>query len=317
MNPKCSITTLDVPTIVQINDLANAFTSGNFLYLCNAANNDFYFVRIDLQTGSGISMSFLVRSYWGASVILDDCAYIFGGKSNFKMENCMYCVKLKDNVLEHDDTGNAIVPQRYGHAMVHRARSNELIVFGGSISNGPANDMWAYHVISKKWRHVKQDGAILGRSGHGMVYYKQWDCIIVFGGLTKGNLEKGMVHKFNFTNAKWIKMCAMPSIKQFQGYQLQAYMVSDEIVAVLGNQSASTSAHHLYHIPSGKWHSLRDLPGLPERYASCAYGNNGYIAICNRKIHIIQLSNLNTMVAIGKSMQAQRVLCDSIFHFQE
>ncbi|KAL3275296.1 hypothetical protein HHI36_020063 [Cryptolaemus montrouzieri] len=105
-------------------------------------------------------------------------------------------------------------PPRCGHQMVATSASGgQLWVFGGeftSLSQSQFyhyNDLWVFHLATKKWEKITAPNGPSARSGHRMVLLKKK--LFIFGGF-HDNLRQykyfNDVYCFNLENYEWNKM---------------------------------------------------------------------------------------------------------------
>jgi hypothetical protein len=76
-------------------------------------------------------------------------------------------------------------PARNFYAMAFDEETRRLILFGGSTSNGPANDLWSFDASIDAWSSVNPGGEVPSpRFGHDMVWARETRSLFVFGGRT-------------------------------------------------------------------------------------------------------------------------------------
>jgi hypothetical protein len=76
-------------------------------------------------------------------------------------------------------------PARNFYAMAFDEETRRLILFGGSTSDGPANDLWSFDASVDAWSPVNPGGEVPSpRFGHDMVWARETRSLFMFGGRT-------------------------------------------------------------------------------------------------------------------------------------
>ena len=76
---------------------------------------------------------------------------------------------------------------RYGHALTYDELADRVILFGGGTGASYFSDRWAYDFESDSWTYLGSSLAPAGRQDHTLVYDRESDRTILFGGTVGGD----------------------------------------------------------------------------------------------------------------------------------
>lgn len=190
-------------------DGAVCFSHGDFLYYVNAYKGQEQLLSFDRKRNfqfAQMEQQVEIAKYLFCHVKVENEIYFFGGRSSKSHDfvDPVFC-KLDLTTWQMTSADNCVVPKRCGSAMV--LRNHSLVLFGG-FGEGHLSDVWTCDLQSneKQWKIVEQANTIYARYAHAMVYWKQRDSLLVFGGIVESDLESDKsVQEFSFASRKWTK----------------------------------------------------------------------------------------------------------------
>lgn len=98
-------------------------------------------------------------------------------------------------------------PVTIGHAMTYDAESDRVILFGGDDGFRDRQETWAYDFNSNAWTNRKPAPAPAARSSHAVVYNRQSDRMILFGGCSGFPCQQlGDTWAYDFNTNTWTSM---------------------------------------------------------------------------------------------------------------
>lgn len=120
-----------------------------------------------------------------------------------------------------DPTGSR-PPARDSHGLVCDQASGRLILFGGWVAGGLANDTWAYDPVVSTWTELNPPGSVpSARSAQAMAYNPASGKLIMFGGYSNGVLND--TWEYDPAANAWTDLAPVGEIPAVRGYAAMAY----------------------------------------------------------------------------------------------
>lgn len=224
-----------------------------YLYFLSSYNeiHQFKFYRFDMLENlklAPLPKDIICRKYLCNIVRINDVQYIFGGRTSAShdldtTQMSKFCFKTQ--TMSTDNYSGELPPSRCGATMVHCTSRNSLLVFGG-FGGDYLGDMWEYKLDSGAWNQIEQVVPVAGRYSHAMVYHQATNCLYMLGGVISDTDSESNVYCFSLATRKWALYDSLPSYIEHgtSGYAFHTYMVTDDMVLVLGNESSMILEHH-------------------------------------------------------------------------
>nr|GLL23070.1 nitrile-specifier protein 5 [Ipomoea trifida] len=210
---------------------------------------------------------------------IGETIYVFGGRDAEHQElNELYSFDTSTNKWALLSSGDNGPPNRSYHSMT--SDDQHIYVFGGCGVTGRLNDLWAYNVVSKKWKKFPLPGdSCRGRGGPGLtvVLGKIW---VVYG---FGGYELDDVHCFNPVEEKWSQVQTngekptARSVFSTTGIGKYIFIYGGEVdPSDLGHLGAGKFAAEVYALDTEtlvwkRWEATGDHPG-PRGWCAFASG---------------------------------------------
>lgn len=152
------------------------------------------------------------------------------------------------------------------YAMCYNSAAKKVVVFGGYASSGYSSETWIFNVSSMNWQKMNPPTSPSGRIYFSMVYDKENDVCIIYGGLRGAYLSDTWV--YNITTNTWTMMSPATNPGGLAGYQM-AYDEESKRVILFGGRTASwtySSKTWAYNYSSDSWSQLSPAYNPPGIY---------------------------------------------------
>lgn len=254
------------------------------------------FVRIDTLSWrvKHLGTTALVPTAMGATCVVGHVVYLFGGVATNN--------KHLDNVLRkwNSETGELVQVKATGPpevslpCIVHRTRTNSLLLFGGCGKMGLfQNTIWSFDLYTDTWKLEEQQNNIPARYGKTTVYDAITDSLYVFGGILENVISDMKVHHFSFASRCWTEVATIPCDYAASNQGLAVHTLSDTKVVVLLCAHHSVPHHsYIFDLHTRTWQGLTIPHGISSHMPSCSIGEHSYALIDNNKVVVVHVHNL-------------------------
>jgi N-acetylneuraminic acid mutarotase/fibronectin type 3 domain-containing protein len=157
------------------------------------------------------------------------------------------------------------------HAMAYDARSDRVILFGGTDAGGVLGDTWAYDPNANTWTNLNPSTRPSARYRHAMAYDSQSDRIIVFGGTDVSPFDD--TWSYDFESNAWTPLD--PATRPAARYRhIMAYDSDSDRVVLFGGSDEIVDLGDTwsYDFNTNTWTNQNPAVGpAPRSYPAAAY----------------------------------------------
>jgi len=213
--------------------------------------------------------------YWSAMAydFMEKKIVLFGGSENGIRRNDTWEYDINTGVWVQttmDGAPGAPSP-RYMHDMVYIGSTGEVLLYGGTTSNGVNSDeTWSYNTITHKWTLISS-GTPPARRAHRMVYDSVADRVIMFGGIAAVSVDE--TWEYNPHTKVWRNL--FPSVRPSPRYSFgMAFDSVSNKVVVFGGLPGPSGDTWIYDHDTNNW-TNRNPASPPEARSNPAMHYDG------------------------------------------